>query len=65
MVTPILARTLTWAEIASGASIIFDLRITTVAGEPEAETQGRFIAEATRVAGAFLREQGHEGVGQT
>jgi hypothetical protein len=40
--TPILARTLSWVEVANGASIIFDLRITAVAGDPEAKTQGRF-----------------------
>ena len=44
--TPILARTLSWFEVANSASIIFDLRVTAVAGEPEAETQGRFVAEA-------------------
>jgi hypothetical protein len=44
--TPILARTLSWFEVANSASIIFDLRVTAVAGEPEAETHGRFIAEA-------------------
>jgi len=60
-VTPILARTLTWSEVASGASIIFDLRITAITGEPEAETQDRFVAEAIRIAGAFLRKQAHKG----
>jgi hypothetical protein len=58
-VTPILARTLTWVEIgAGGASIIFDLRMGAVAEEPAAETQDRFVAEAIRIAGAFLLEQG-------
>ena len=56
--TPILARTLSWFEVANSASIIFDLRVTAVAGEPEAETHGRFDAEA------FLLEQGREGVSQ-
>jgi hypothetical protein len=60
-VTPILAWTLTWSEVASGASIIFDLRITAITGEPEAETQDRFVAEAIRIAGAFLRKQAHKG----
>jgi hypothetical protein len=58
MVTPFLARTLTWAEAANGTSIVFDLRITALDGEAEAETQGRFVAEAIRVVGAFLLEQG-------
>jgi hypothetical protein len=62
--TPILARTLSWFEVANSASIIFDLRVTAVAGEPEAETHGRFVAEAVRIAEAFLREQGREGVSQ-
>ena len=57
-VTPFLARTLTWAEIANGTSIVFGLRITAVAGEVEGETQGRFVAEAVRIVGAFLLEQG-------
>jgi hypothetical protein len=57
-VTPILARTLTWAEIGDGASIIFDLRIAAVSEEPEPETRDRFVAEAIRLAGAFLLEQG-------
>jgi hypothetical protein len=57
-VTPFLARTLTWAEVANGTSIVFDLRITALDGEAEAETQGRFVAEAIRVVGAFLLEQG-------
>jgi hypothetical protein len=57
-VTPILARTLTWVEIGGGASIIFDLRIGAVAEEPAAETRDRFVAEAIRIAGAFLLEQG-------
>jgi len=62
--TPILARTLSWFEVANSASIIFDLRVTAVAGEPEAETRGRFVAEAVRIAEAFLLEQGREGVSQ-
>jgi hypothetical protein len=49
---------LTRAEVASGASIVFDLRIAALDGEAEAETRGRFIAEAIRVIGAFLLEQG-------
>jgi hypothetical protein len=57
-VTPFLARTLTWAEVANGTSIVFDLRITALDGEAEAETQARFVAEAIRVVGAFLLEQG-------
>jgi hypothetical protein len=57
-VTPFLARTLTWAEVANGTSIVFDLRIAAVAGEAEAETHGRFVAEAIRIVGAFLVEQG-------
>jgi hypothetical protein len=57
-VTPFLARTLTWAEVANGTSIVFDLRITALDGEAEAETRGRFVAEAIRVVGAFLLEQG-------
>jgi hypothetical protein len=57
-VTPFLARTLTWAEVASGTSIVFDLRIAALDGEAEAETRGRFVAEAIRVVGAFLLEQG-------
>jgi hypothetical protein len=56
-VTPFLARTLSWAEIANGTSIVFDLRITALDGEAETETRGRFIAEAMRVVGAFLLEQ--------
>jgi hypothetical protein len=55
-VTPFLARTLTWIEAANGTSIVFDLRISAVAGKPEAETQGRFVAEAIRIVGAFLLE---------
>jgi hypothetical protein len=58
-VTPILARTLTWTEIGGGASIIFDLRIAAVSEEPELETRDRFVAEAIRLAGAFLLEQGN------
>jgi hypothetical protein len=57
-VKPFLARTLNWAEVANGTSIVFDLRITALDGEAEAETQGRFVAEAIRVVGAFLLEQG-------
>jgi hypothetical protein len=57
-VTPFLARTLSWAEVANGTSIVFDLRITALDGEAEAETRGRFVAEAIRVVGAFLLEQG-------
>jgi hypothetical protein len=57
-VVPFLARTLSWAEVANGSSIVFDLRITALDGEAEAETQGRFVAEAFRVVGAFLLEQG-------
>jgi hypothetical protein len=57
-VTPFLARTLSWAEVADGTSIVFDLRITALDGEAEAETRGRFVAEAIRVVGAFLLEQG-------
>ena len=56
--TPILARSLTRVEVGGGASIIFDLRIAAVSGEPEAETKDRFVAEAIRIAGAFLLEQG-------
>jgi hypothetical protein len=56
--TPFLARTLSWAEVADGTSIVFDLRITALDGEAEAETRGRFVAEAIRVVGAFLLEQG-------
>ena len=56
--TPFLARTLRWAEVVNGTSIVFDLRITALDGEAEAETQGRFVAEAIRVVGAFLLEQG-------
>jgi len=58
-VTPILARSLTWVEVGGGASIIFDLRIAAVTGEPEAETKDRFVAEAIRLAEAFLLEQGN------
>jgi hypothetical protein len=54
-----LARTLTWTEIGGGASIIFDLRIVAVSEEPEPETRDRFVAEAIRLAGAFLLEQGN------
>jgi hypothetical protein len=57
-VTPFLARTLSWAEVADGTSIVFDLRITALDGEAEAETRGRFVAEAIRVVGTFLLEQG-------
>jgi hypothetical protein len=57
-VTPFFARTLTWSEVANGTSIVFDLRITALDGEAGAETQGRFVAEAIRVVGAFLLEQG-------
>ena len=56
--TPFLARTLTWAEVAYGTSVVFDLRIAALDGEAEAETRGRFVAEAIRVVGAFLLEQG-------
>ena len=56
--TPFLARTLTWAEVANGTSIVFDLRIAAVAVESEAETNDRCVAEAIRIAGAFLLEQG-------
>ena len=56
--TPFLARTLTWAEVANGTSLVFDLRITALDGEAEAETRGRFVAEAIKVVGAFLLEQG-------
>ena len=52
--TPILARSLTWVEVGRSASIIFDLRIAAVTGEPEAETKDRFVTEAIRLAGAFL-----------
>jgi len=34
------------------------LRITAIAGEPEAKTQARFVAEAIRIVSAFLLEQG-------
>jgi hypothetical protein len=47
--TPFLARTLSWAEVANGTSIVFDLRITALNGEAEAETQGRFVAETLGV----------------
>jgi hypothetical protein len=57
-VTPFLTRSLTWLEVANGTSIMFDLRITAVARESEAETHGRFVAEAIRIVGAFLLEQG-------
>jgi hypothetical protein len=57
-VTPFLARTLSWAEVANGTSIVFDLRITALDGEAEAETRDPFVAEAIRVVGAFLLEQG-------
>jgi hypothetical protein len=57
-VTPFLAWTLSWAEVANGTSIVFDLRITALDGEAEAETRDRFVAEAIRVVGAFLLEQG-------
>jgi hypothetical protein len=57
-VTPFLARTLSWAEVANGTSIVFDLRITALDGEAEAQTRDRFVAEAIRVVGAFLLEQG-------
>jgi hypothetical protein len=57
-VTPFLARTLSRAEVANGTSIVFDLRITALDGEVEAETRDRFVAEAIRVVGAFLLEQG-------
>jgi hypothetical protein len=57
-VTPFLARTLPWDEVANGTSIVFDLRITALDGEAAAETQGRFVAEALRVVRAFLLEQG-------
>jgi hypothetical protein len=49
---------MSWAEVANGSSIVFDLRITALDGEAEAETQGRFVAEAFRVVEAFLLEQG-------
>ena len=52
--TPFLTRSLTWLEVANATSIIFDLRITAVAGESEAETRGRYVAEAIRIVGAFL-----------
>jgi hypothetical protein len=57
-VTPILARSMTWAERPGGTSIVFDLRIAAVAVESEAETNDRCVAEAIRIAGAFLLEQG-------
>jgi hypothetical protein len=53
-VTSFLARTLSWAEVANGTSIVFDLRITALDGEAEAETQGRFIAEAIRLSEHFF-----------
>jgi hypothetical protein len=55
---PFLARSLTWAEVANGTSIVFDLRITVLDGEAEAETRARFVAESIRIVGAFLLEQG-------
>jgi hypothetical protein len=45
------------AEVANGTSIVFDLRIA-LDGEAEPETRGRFVAEAIRVVGAFILEQG-------
>jgi len=51
------ARTLTWVEVASGTSIIFDLRITAVAGGDEPETRSRFVVEAIRIVGALLLEK--------
>jgi hypothetical protein len=59
--TPILARTLSWVEVANGASIIFDLRITAVAGDSEAETHKVGLV---RIAEAFLLEKGREGGSQ-
>jgi hypothetical protein len=56
---PILARSLTWTELGSDASIIFDLRIAAVSEEPAPETRDRFLAEAVRLAKAFLLEQGN------
>jgi hypothetical protein len=56
--TPLLARSLTWVETDSGGSIVFDLKIAVVDGEPEALTQDRFIVEAIRLVGAFALEQG-------
>jgi hypothetical protein len=56
--TPLLARSLTWVETDGGGSIVFDLKITVVDGEPEAVTQDRFIVEAIRLVGAFALEQG-------
>ena len=56
--TPILARSMTWVELPGGTSIVFDLRIAAVAGESEAETNNRFVAEAIRIAGSFLLELG-------
>jgi hypothetical protein len=38
-VTPFLARTWTWPEVANGTSIVFDLRIAALDGEAEAETE--------------------------
>jgi hypothetical protein len=49
---------LTWAEVANGTSTVFDLRIAALDGEAEAETRGRFVAEAIRAVGVFLLEQG-------
>jgi hypothetical protein len=49
---------LSWAEVANGTSIVFDLRITALDGEAEVETRGRFVAETIRVVRAFLLEQG-------
>jgi len=53
--TPLLARSLTWAEADGDGSI--DLKIAVVAGEPEAVTRGRFVAEAIRLVRAFVLEQ--------
>jgi hypothetical protein len=55
--TPLLARSLTWAEADGDGSIVFDLKIAVVAGEPEAVTRGRFVAEAIRLVRAFVLEQ--------
>jgi hypothetical protein len=57
--TPLLARSLTWAETDGGGFIVFNLKVAAVAGEPETDTRARFVTEAIRLVRAFVLEQDH------
>jgi hypothetical protein len=58
IVSGVVRASMTWVELPGGTSIVFDLRIAALAGESEAETNNRFVAEAIRIAGSFLLELG-------